>query len=182
MANKGTRMARSTKYVVAAQAFALGIVILLKGPSARTEEVLSKPISSLPPGIVWFSKSGLDTEHNKIDSLIAIGGNTCLHPLIKAGQCTVEKKLRQFLSSFPPQLTIIASELRSLGAVCVEENNSVYCIYEKNVNTKVMKGVVVVDENDDFFRLKLRVVAINSEFQYGADLQRISTPIKKNVR
>jgi hypothetical protein len=127
---------------------------------------------------VWFSKSGLDREHNKIDDLIASGGNGCNHPLFKPGQCWIERKLRLFPSGISSEQSVIARELRSLGAVCREEGENLDCTYEKHVRAKTMKGIVLVAEYDDFFKIKLGVTGRNDARKYDAFVEFKSTQIK----
>jgi hypothetical protein len=162
----------------------MGVVIALVTTSLLTmhptkaQDERSDSSSGLPPGIVWFSKSGLDTEHNKIDDLIGTIGNACNHPLFKPGQCPIEKRLRLFLSEISSEQSVIARELRSLGAVCREEDENLDCTYEKHVRAKSMKGIVTMAEYDDFFKIRLRVIGRNDARKYEAYVELKSTRIK----
>jgi len=178
MANKRRGAMRMPGYVSMGVGVALSIATLSMVLTANAEEVGSESGSTLPPGIVWFSKSGLDTEHNKIDDLIAIGGNACNHPLFKPGQCLIERKLRLFLYGISSEPSVIARELRSLGAVCREEDENLDCTYEKHVRARAMKGVVVIDDHDDFFKIRLGVTGRNDARKYYAFVELISTPKK----
>ena len=169
---------RMPGYVSMGVGVALSIATLSMVLTANAEEVGSESGSTLPPGIVWFSKSGLDTQNNKIDGLITDLGQTCNHSLFKPGQCTIEKELRRFLASLPPEQVVIARELRSLGAACREKNNDLNCVYEKHVRAKTMKGIVTVAEYDDFFKIRLRVTGRDDARKYDAFVEFISTQIK----
>jgi hypothetical protein len=175
MINWEKRRKKISSYASIAVMCAAAIVTFLTMQPANAEEEASKLASGLPPGIVWFSKSGLDTQNNNIDGLIADLGQTCNRSLFKPGQCTIEKELRRFLASLPPEYVAIERELRSRGAVCRGKNNDLNCIFEKRVKAKTMKGVVASAEYDDFFRIHLRITGHAPVLQYTADVQFKST-------
>jgi hypothetical protein len=155
---------------------ALLITHLTTGP-INARESADDPTRLLPPATVWFSISGLDSDHNELDAILATFGHLCIHDkyqIFKPGRCPVELEFTDFLKRLPPEQPEIARKLRSLGAVCREAKVILTCTYKKHSNFKTYKGTVLWDDMDDFYHVEFIVTKRDSTLEYLTNVERRS--------
>ena len=142
---------------------------------AQAPGVLSAPHPEVPK-ILWFSVSGLNEDHNRLDAILANSGRWCIHgkreDLDKPGECIVERSLTDFLRTLAPDLRVIARKLQSLGAMCRTPRHRLTCVYRARENYKTLEGAILLLDEDISFTVQFNVVNRNGQLNYSTIVER----------
>jgi len=156
-------------------ALVLATRVIIGTTQAQEPRILSPPYPEAPK-LVWFSVSGLDQDHNKLDAILGISGRWCIHgkreDLDKPGECIVERSLTDFLRKLPPDQRAIARELQSLGAKCRTIRRWLTCIYRAREDYKSLEGAVLLLDEDISFTVQFNVVNRNGQLNYSTLVER----------
>jgi len=161
-------------------AVALAVIVvaarLTIGTTQAQEPASPSPTHPQVPDILWFSVSGLDTDHNELDAILASSGRFCIHgkrdDLDKPGECHVERGLTDFLRKLPPSQPEIARKLQSNGAACRTVRHRLTCIYRARQNYKALEGAVLFLEEDYSFTVQFNVANRSGKLEYSTNVER----------
>ncbi len=153
------------------------IVLILVAPAtvgtAKADEPTGRAWSPRAyPTVRWFTRRGLDSYHNKLDAVVRIGVPCPQYRRIWPGDCPTEYFLTKFLKSLPPDLTSIAGQLISFGAVCRKFGQRLTCIYRKHETYKQELSNKRITEEVYYYTAKLNVVKRNGKLVYSTSFDR----------
>jgi len=128
---------------------------------------------------IMMTDTGLDTENNPLDALVASLAAACsTEPPIDTRPCPGEKRLLSFLQGLPPDQDTIARILEALETTCRIEGPRLDCFYERRVHHAgwAWGHDGPVASGDEIYRVTLTVIRQGDQLQYGVDYHLLPVP------
>ena len=128
---------------------------------------------------IMGTRTGLDTENNPLDALVASLAAACsTEPPMDTRPCPGEKRLLSFLQRLPGDQDALARMLEALETTCHKEGARLDCFYERHVHHAGWAWGYdgPVASGDEIYRVRFTITKQNDELHYGIDYRFIPVP------